>query len=286
MTTATAGYRTPIRMFPLLDLAKPEHAYFYGFALADGHLEGGTGRRGRLTIEIGERDLAILEAFQSFFSCRSQSFSRVRDTNFKTGARSVGFRVSDMGFRADLQELGFPVGRKSHIVMPPTAPFSEPDFWRGFIDADGSLGLTGAGFPFVSLTTISEAMALAFQGLVEVVTGRRYHGHRSQRDKAWCITAFKEQAQEIVRYLYYPGCLGLDRKIEKAALVADWMRPDAMRLAPERRHWNHEEEQVLVEFGPVQAAEILDRPIKSTKTHYWRIYGVVARCQPIASIKG
>jgi hypothetical protein len=44
-------------------------------------------------------------------------------------------------------DLGPPVGRKSQIVRPPALPFSEVDYLRGIIDADGSVGFTASGLP-------------------------------------------------------------------------------------------------------------------------------------------
>ena len=79
----------------------------------------------------------------------------------------------DLGFREDLVSLGFPQGRKSTSIAPPRVPLAHRDYFRGLLDADGCLGLAGAGYPFVSLCTSSHALAAAYGDFVESVTGQR-----------------------------------------------------------------------------------------------------------------
>ena len=47
-----------------LELTRPEHAYLYGFLQCDGHLTENTRNRGRLSVELSIRDVALLERFQ------------------------------------------------------------------------------------------------------------------------------------------------------------------------------------------------------------------------------
>ncbi|MGW3505667.1 hypothetical protein ACWDMY_34110 [Streptomyces globisporus] len=63
--------------------------------------------------------------------------------------------LCDREARATVNGLGLPYGRKSRKITPPRVEFSRRDYLRGVIDADGSVGHTGQGLPFVSLTTAS-----------------------------------------------------------------------------------------------------------------------------------
>ena len=65
-----------------MDLEDPRYAYMFGFLQADGHLAAGPGRKGRLSVEINVRDIAILREFQRLTPYHSSITERVRSTNF------------------------------------------------------------------------------------------------------------------------------------------------------------------------------------------------------------
>ncbi|MEU6971349.1 LAGLIDADG family homing endonuclease [Kitasatospora aureofaciens] len=140
------------------DLERPEHAYMFAFLQADGHLTEQSRNRGRLSVELSARDAPILEEFERLCPFNSTISHRTRTTNFKEDHTSVMWTVCAREFREELQALGLPVGRKSEIIAPPRVPFSERDYLRGLIDADGSVGRTSQDLPFVSLTTKSDAL--------------------------------------------------------------------------------------------------------------------------------
>jgi hypothetical protein len=130
-----------------IDLMQPAHAYFFGFAQTDGNHYAGTGQKGRFTIELSERDDAVLHAFAALFDVHSRVSYRERVTNF--GAhRSATWTVCDLAFRRELAELGLPAGRKSMTIAPPHSPHSARDYLRGLVDGDGSVGFTAKGSRF------------------------------------------------------------------------------------------------------------------------------------------
>ncbi|MEU9947236.1 hypothetical protein [Streptomyces sp. NPDC047939] len=61
-----------------MDLTDPRYAYMFGFVQADGHLSAGPGRKGRLTVEINVRDIAILREFQQLTPYNSSITERIR----------------------------------------------------------------------------------------------------------------------------------------------------------------------------------------------------------------
>ncbi|MEU8098013.1 hypothetical protein [Streptomyces rubiginosohelvolus] len=146
---------TPAPAF--MDLQRPDYAYMFGFLQADGHLAQGTGHKGRLTVEISVRDIAVLRAFQRLTPYNSSITERVRATNFSEEHHSAIWTLCDREARATVNGLGLPYGRKSKKITPPRVEFSRRDYLRGVIDADGSVGHTGQGLPFVSLTCLSLA---------------------------------------------------------------------------------------------------------------------------------
>lgn len=256
------------------DLERPEHAYMFAFLQADGHLTQGVGNKGRLAVELSARDAPILEEFQRLCPFNSSIRYRTRTTNFKADHTSVMWTVCAREFREELQALGLPVGRKSEIVAPPTVPFSERDYLRGLIDADGSVGRTAQDLPFVSLTTKSDAMAVFTAGDAERLCGARRRLNRNKRDSIYNVLFLNEAAVALAADLYYPGCLALPRKKASADRASSWVRPPTMGFAPPRRSWTPEEDEVILAAASMElAATRLDRTLKSCKIRHWRLVG-------------
>lgn len=222
------------------DLQQPAISYMFGFIQADGHLYSTTQNRGRLTVELQKNDAAILFKFKDIVTCKSYIRERTRNTNFKSGYTSISWNVNDIGFRSAVNKAGIPYGPKSKLISPPTVPYSKSDYWRGIIDADGSLGMTSQGFPFCSLITTSDALASAFFDLVELHCGYRPIVKPNKRDKAYNIIIIKENAQKLIHFLYNGSCIGLDRKNVAAQAILQWSRPIHSRPKKERL-WSNSE---------------------------------------------
>lgn len=202
-----------------INLEDPNYAYLFGFIQTDGHLYSQTRDRGRLSIEVSKRDESILQAFKNLIPFKSSITERIRTTNFSSQYTSVIWRVYDKRFRDYLDLWGLPSGKKSHLIKLPGCKFSQIDYFRGLIDGDGSLGLTSQGFPFLSLVTSSSHIAIEYLELIKQVTGKVKNSNRNTRDNIYNIVVYKEDAQLIVRHLYYTDCLALSRKLIKASEV-------------------------------------------------------------------
>ncbi|MCM2516694.1 LAGLIDADG family homing endonuclease [Streptomyces griseoincarnatus] len=208
-----------------MDLTVPEYAYMFGFLQADGHLEQGDGQRGRLTVEISARDIDLLREFQRLTPYSSSVSERTRSTNFAATHTSATWTLCSLEARTILHAVGLPYGRKSDAIAPPSGSFSGRDYLRGLVDADGSVGRTSKGFPFVSLTTASTAIARYFCEYVQEVTGVHRAVKRNARDGIYNVMVAMEAAQRLAAKLYYPGCLALARKQTAAGSLATWGRP-------------------------------------------------------------
>lgn len=263
------GIDTPA---PFMDLEVPEYAYMFGFLQADGHLRQGPGQKGRLSVEINVRDIEILHEFQRLTPYNSTISERTRATNFAESHHSAIWSLCSLEARTTINQLGLPYGRKSKKITPPRVEFSRRDYLRGVIDADGSVGYTGQGFPFVSLTTASTAVGVYLCRFARMLTGAERIIQRNARDGIYNIVYTKEAAMKLVADLYYPGCLALERKQTAAASLAVWVRPTDMRVAPERRRWKEWEDRVLLEQGtPAAGAEALGRTAQSCNLRLWRL---------------
>lgn len=245
---------------PHLDLERPEHAYFFGFAQTDGSLSAGVGQKGRLSIELSERDDAILHSFVTLFDVYSRVSYRQRVTNF--GAhRSAIWALCDLTFRRELLALGFPAGRKSGTVAPPTVAFSSRDYLRGLIDGDGSVGFTRTGRPFVGFVTASQPLADFFCAQALAISGARRAARRNTRDGVYNLMVAADPAATLASWLYPPGCLALARKRAAAESVAAWTRPPGMRARPAAavRPWT-----------PAEDAQVFSGPVRDVATRLAR----------------
>lgn len=256
----------------MLTLTVPEHAYFYGFAQGDGHLQESSRNRGRFTIELSSRDRELLEKFRLLFECNSTVSNRTRNTNFKKNYTTSTFRICDWAFRKELLDLGYQVGRKSRIVTPPICEFSETDYFRGVIDADGSLGMTAQGFPFISLVTPSDNIANWVISFISSTTGKsRKKLKRNVRDNIYNIMITKEDAVLLASMLYYDGCLAMERKRIKAKEIMVWSRPLSMRKMSPRKLWDKAQDDYILSHSIKESMSHLGRSKQSVSMRLWRL---------------
>ncbi|GAA3492856.1 hypothetical protein [Streptomyces cremeus] len=263
---------TPESQVSFMDLEDPDYAYMFGFLQADGHLAAGPGLKGRLTVEINVRDIAVLREFQRLTPYNSSITERTRTTNFSASHHSATWTLCALEARTRLNELGIPYGRKSRKITPPRVEFSRRDYLRGVIDADGSVGFTSAGLPFISLTTASTAIGAYFCVYGRKVTGvQRYIG-RNKRDNIYNVMFQKEAAMQLAADLYYPDCLSLKRKQLAASALATWERPADMKRVVGRRAWKPWEDTALLQIGNAEAAAAeLNRTENSCALRLWRL---------------
>lgn len=252
-----------------IDLKQPSWSYFLGLMQGDGHLSSGSGK-GRLQIEISSKDLDLFDILDEITGIRGNRCSRNRVTNFGQ-LSAVSWAVCDLEFRKVIALMGLPVGRKNQVVRPPSTEYSAPDFWRGWIDADGSLGLASDGLPFISLCTSSEHIASAFVDFLHPIIGEKKNINRNNRDGIFNIVVMREKAQSVIGLLYYAGSFSIARKKKLAKLVLDWKRPVEMRLTGTQKKWTIEEDHIVLTHPANECAKMLERSLKSVHARSWRL---------------
>lgn len=255
----------------ILDLKNPDIAYLIGLAQTDGNLYAGVGEKGRFTLEISERDESILYELQKIIPVYSSITHRTRTTNFSKCAKSASLCVSNRYYREALVESGITYGKKSTTIAPPKVPFSKPNYFRGVIDGDGSLGITGNGFPFLSLVTASQELATVYLEFITEITGITKSPKRNNRDGVFNIVLYKEQAQQLAKALYSHGGLSIRRKQDKFVQLMQWTRPTNMRIILEQRTWTTNEDEVVKNNKPEIAAGLLNRSLSSVKNRKFRL---------------
>ncbi|WP_437075230.1 LAGLIDADG family homing endonuclease [Streptomyces sp. enrichment culture] len=195
-----------------------------------------------------------MRAFQTLTPYKSRITERTRSTNFAETHNSAVWSLCSLEARTRLNELGLPYGRKSRTVAPPLGEFSRRDYLRGIIDADGSVGYTKQGWPFVSLTTASTPIAAFLCSYTQEITGAERTLKRNARDDIYNILYTKENAQGLAADLYYGGCLSLGRKQAAADSLADWVRPTGSQPRPSRIKWSPEMDRILLSAPKIAVA--------------------------------
>jgi len=255
------------------DPTKDAHAYFLGLLATDGTIYESSRNRGRVSFELKASDEAVLRSLAEHIPYRSHFRYRCRTTNFAGRYESVILTFHDLRFRRELSALGYVSGKKCETTTTPRCEYDETGLWRGVVDGDGSLGITGVDQPFVSLVTASQRLRDAYIDFVARVAGTRPDPKRNARDQVFNIVVFNEPAQLLVARLYAEATISIPRKACSANLVRAWHRPtNRKRICFERRRWTPEEDRRVLEQLPqaVVAAE-LGRTVQSISVRRWRL---------------
>ena len=219
------------------------YSYLYGLFGADGSVKlNNKNNIIGLVLEINEKDKDIIYAIESLLNDSSVSY-RTRDTNFKKDYSSITLHCHDKNFLAYCENNGFPkVDKDKNINIP--LIYSEPDFWRGVIDGDGSIGSKKVdNQPFVNLTTNSDYLKESFCDLIQKITKFRPKCNRNKRDNIYNITLHGIKALKILQYIYQDAEIFLLRKYEKYQSVASWQKKNMAGI--KRQLWSKEEEDDL-----------------------------------------
>lgn len=257
-------------MCGILTFMNAIESYIFGLLLADGNLyRSPNGNKGRVSLEISRRDEDIVDALVEHIKGSSKRH-RKRDTNFKNDVTTVTFTQSQKWFRDWLIECGYPIDHKAANMSCPNTVYIERDFWRGIIDADGSLGFTGQKFPFISLTITSDSLYDAYISYLAHVCGIRKRVNRNTRDNIYNVMVTRHDAKVLATVLYSDAQLAINRKQSLANEIACW---DDKQLAPQRRRtaWLASEDAYIISHSLENSMRTLQRTESSIKTRLWRL---------------
>jgi hypothetical protein len=258
------------------DLTTPNAAYIVGLVQTDGHHDGHLDHKGKVTIELAERDADVLERIKDLLSCYASVRYRTRTTNFNSNEyRTATLAFFDRQTRRALADVGVPVGSKTTLIRPPTVPFAHADYVRGLLDGDGSVGLTGRGLPFVSMVTASPWIADYLCRVIWDVCGVRRTTTPNSRDGVHNVMVANLAAAKLAAWAWHgPDVLSIERKRDAARVVASW-EPDpakAGRYGVTKRKWTAAEDRVLMLSPSLRdAAMELGRTLSSVSVRRWRL---------------
>ncbi|GAA2501146.1 LAGLIDADG family homing endonuclease [Terrabacter carboxydivorans] len=259
----------------LIDPSRPEVSYVLGLLHTDGWHSGRIDAKGKVGIELHQRDVEVLRQVRDVIPCRTSLVRRQRSTNFADDYVSYTLQFFDQAIRAELAALGMPPGRKAYDLSPPAGVgLVVRDYLRGVLDGDGSLGFTRTGMPFVSLVTASEQLAQFFERQIWEVCGVRRSTRRNSRDRVFNVMVSNEAAALLAAHCWatqdWPA---MPRKAEAAADVAAWvpLAGRACRYDVVRKPWTPAEDAVVLSQPLAESGEVLGRTLKSVTVRRWRL---------------
>jgi hypothetical protein len=189
-----------------------EKAYWLGFLAADGCV---TARQVKLTLQ--RRDRAHVEKFRAAVGSDAPVIDYEARSPYSGNVHTYSrCAISSTRMAADLTKLGV-TPRKSHTLRPWLGPPTlARHYIRGIVDGDGTLSASGQP---VAVGVVGNAYVCAFVARhIEELTGvptKVYRHHTICQVR----TTRRNQAIDVVRYLYGEATVSLDRKMELAEAI-------------------------------------------------------------------
>lgn len=232
---ACAGQSLPARHDAFADLENdPGAAYVAGLLMTDGCIAM-NGNTPMVILTLSWKDVAHVEAVRAWLGSEHAISKvpgqvRVIKKGPRAGHRVRGgpmarYVVTSERMAADLARCGV-VPAKTYTAEVELLE-NNPDFWRGAIDGDGSVGFRTRGnhVDAVLQFTGSERMVDQFRTFARGISGTKAGMWRGKGDY-WQTTVAARKASEVIRIMYGHGGLALPRKAARAA--------EAIRLADSR----------------------------------------------------
>ena len=226
--------RNPNIKFDFFKIQSPIRDYWVGFIAADGNITGKPDKKLRLSFGTSKKDKTHPYKLKKLIrggSVTTFDFSRY-DKKYKSkkiniyikGGLQYKFQIDNTTVCRPLLKLGI-VPRKTYILKPSKTLIFSYDFWRGFVDGDGSLtDLKKTKGTNISVGTQSKFI---YQYYLKFLKKNRIKNPviqtRGSKDKFYVITLSGLRARILAKKLYFgsPKLARLDRKYD---LAMSWLK--------------------------------------------------------------
>ncbi|HLS53059.1 MAG TPA: LAGLIDADG family homing endonuclease [Tissierellaceae bacterium] len=156
-----------------------------------------------------------MKAIYKEFYWKSFLTTRRRSTQFKSNFKTIIWSCYKREFRERLVELGMSKENKSITADIPNCKYNIPAFWRGFLDGDGSIGMTRNNEPFISVTIRSGKLAKKYLEMLRERFNIIKILNPNKRDNVNNIVVKNEDAISLGSYIYRDSGIHLERKYKK-----------------------------------------------------------------------
>jgi hypothetical protein len=178
----------PVRHDAFSPPVDAETWYWLGFLAADGSVSG-------TCVALTQKNSCepVLHRFLAFVGCGAR---RLQSVGYGSAKRAT---VCSPQLVADLERHGV-VPRKTYTLKTSSEAATEPAFWLGVFDGDGSITISREGVPKISLFGTQALMAQFRDFLFEIgVTAHRYAVCRRRKELLWHVRVHGETAARLAR---------------------------------------------------------------------------------------
>ena len=208
----------------ILDELTPDSLYWIGFLYADGHIEKEP--RKRISLTISNKDEMHLKKYCKFFGEGLQirdvtdpNAKAPRQVNFDGKYLRVGF--SSKGIYDRLLNLGF-TNNKTLNLIPDNELKNSRDFWRGVIDGDGHVCMTGDtrangkyNYACVGLSGTEDTLIGFLKFVKDNGIETEVSPYKDKKRNVWKLDIHNIKALKILDLLYKDSTTYLERKYQK-----------------------------------------------------------------------
>lgn len=194
------------------DKLTPASGYWIGFLITDGSI---TDRVLRVAVDV--RDRGHLEKLKLFLQSGHNIEDRERRYKNKSGLRINSIiQIGSKDLVEALEGYGF-TSNKTFTTSAPAKLRCDRDFWRGVVDGDGSVTLSGghARIGVYGAQTLVAQFLVYARGIHSTKASVRPHGKISR------VRISGRAALAIICKLYRDCEYALDRKALKAAMLLE-----------------------------------------------------------------
>jgi hypothetical protein len=183
-------------------------AYWVGFLLGDGCVYRQDGQPRGLKVQLHSRDREHLEKLKRYL--HTDIPIRTVPPNDRTSDEAVYLKVSRIAIAERLIEQGINPNKSLSATVPNGLEWDR-DFWRGLLDADGTIGLV-ENKPYLALYGTYDVCE-SFIAYVKKVFGESFTKRKPYKNRTIYKAAFsKRAARRILKHLYQEDDMVLDRK--------------------------------------------------------------------------
>lgn len=203
--------------FLSLDNLCPKSAYWIGFISSDGHVRKNSAGSGIISLSLKADDAEHLYKLREF--AKADYPIHIRDHK----SHNKIYKICEIKFTSnktfkDLKSYGI-VGNKHNRRGIKMLEFNK-DFWRGVIDADGSLGIDSRSSPWLQIAGPYPIVKQFRSFSLEYVESKAkiIQNNKSKKSYKWQVRGSK-LATKLIKLLYNNCSIYLDRKHKRAAEI-------------------------------------------------------------------
>lgn len=217
--------------FEAFDTITSESAYWIGFLITDGCIDG----RGGVHLQIQDGDREHLEKFRTFLKSEHPIYTIHPKKYAKSFNSGVACKMSIISKQLSDSLARYGVVQKKSLTMKVVGLENNDDFWRGVIDGNGSIMIktqSNRPYPLLSLCSGSHEFMEQFYAYL-ISMSPEYKGTIRRGSHTWYMLVSGKISVFLIRKLYKTPSASLNRKqitaqkiLEISRLNPDWLSGD------------------------------------------------------------